>query len=63
MTNDFAITREQRKDGKLYLFVDTTKAVFRGMPWTQLGDWGKRKCENMLFLTRISKEYVQVCYL
>lgn len=63
MTNDFAITREQKKDGRLYLFVDTKKAVLRGTRWTQLGDWGKRKFENMLFLTRVGKEYVKVCYI
>ena len=54
MRNDFAVKREQRKDGKVFLFVDTKKAVLLGREWTQLGDWGKRKFENMLFLTRMN---------
>ena len=63
MRNDFAIVREQKKDKTLFLFVDTKKANLRGMPWTQLGDWGKKKFENMLFVTRIQKEYVKIHYL
>lgn len=61
--NDFAVIRECKKDNTLYLFVDTSKAVFRGMKWAQLGDYGKRKCENMLFLTKISKGYIKVKYV
>ena len=63
MRNDFAIKRESRKDGTLYLFVDTKKAVLRGMRWTQLGEWGKKKFETMLFLTHINKEYIKVKYV
>ncbi len=63
MKNNFAVVREQSKNKILYLFVDTKKALFRGIVWAQLGDFGKRKFENMLFLTTIGKEYVQVCYL
>ena len=63
MKNNFAVVREQKKDNKLFLFVDTKKANLRGMPWMQLGDWGKKKFENMLFVTRIQKEYVKVQYL
>lgn len=61
--NNFAVIREQKKDNTLYLFVDTKKAVFRNMKWAQLGDWGKRKMENMLFLTRMTGDYVKVNYL
>ena len=66
MRNDFAVVREQRKDGKAYLFVDTKNAVLRGMRWAQLGDWGKRKFENMLFLTRMdggSHDQIKIKYI
>ncbi len=62
MRNEFAVYREQKKDNKLILFVDTSKAILRGMKWTQLGEWGKRKFENMLFLTRLKKDYVKITY-
>ncbi len=65
MKNDFAIMHEQRKDGKLYVFVDTRKAMLRNMPWNKLGDWGKRKLENMLFLqrTHASGEQIRIRYV
>ena len=56
MRNDFAVKREQVKDGKRFLFVDTKKAIFRGIKWSELGDFGKRKMENMLFLTRMDMQ-------
>lgn len=62
MINNFSVTSEQEKDGKLFLTVSTENAVLRGMKWTQLGAWGKRKFENMLFLTRVGKKYVKVVY-
>lgn len=63
MRNDFAIVNEQRTDGKLYLFMDTSKAVLRGMKWSELGDWGKRKLETLLILTRQGKEQIRVKYV
>jgi predicted RNA-binding Zn ribbon-like protein len=64
MINEFAVVREWKNEqGTTYLFVDTSKAVLRGMKWSQLGDWGKRKFENLLFLTTISKQYVKVHYI
>ena len=62
--NDFAIIREDRREGKLFLLVDTSKAVFRGMKWRQLGDWGKHKAENVLFLERMhkAKEVIKIGY-
>lgn len=63
MRNEFAIIREHKKDNTLYLYVDTKKAILRGMKWEQLGEWGKRKFENMLFLTVINKEYVKIRYI
>ena len=63
MRNEFPIIREHKKDNTLYLYVDTKKAILRGMKWDQLGEWGKRKIENMLFLTVINKEYVKIRYI
>ena len=54
--NDFAITREYRNsalraDGySKGIEVDTNKAVFRDIPWKLLGEFGKRKFENVLVL-------------
>ena len=38
------------RDNQLVLEVDTDKAEFHGKAWKTLGDFGKRKWENMLFL-------------
>jgi hypothetical protein len=64
MTNEFAIVRTQDKDNKLYLFVNTAKALFRGLKWSELGDFGKRKFENMLFLTNINPQskHIKIVY-
>lgn len=65
MRNEFAIVKIQEKDGKLYMFMDTSKAVLRGMKWSELGDWGKRKLETLLILTKQhnSKEQIRVKYV
>jgi hypothetical protein len=43
--------------------VDVDKAKHNGIPWKTLGDFGKRKFENMLILKRASERlkirYVQ----
>lgn len=46
MKTDFAI-----KDirGKV-VFVDTNKAVFKGLPFKALGEFGRRKFENLLIM-------------
>lgn len=30
--------------------IDTSKAHYRGIPWHELGRFGKRKLENIVFL-------------
>jgi len=55
MRNNFAIVRESEKDHTMFLVVDTSKAVLRGMKWHDLGDFGKRKFENLLFLQRMEE--------
>ena len=65
MKNDFAIKRQVQDAGKLYVFIETDKTVFRGMSWKKLGEWGKRKCENFMILSRWhdKKEYVKIIYV
>ena len=65
MKNDFAIVDEKKKGGKLFLFVNTSKAILRGMKWNELGEWGRRKFENALFLTRMhkTKEVLKIIYV
>lgn len=53
MRNNFSIVTEIKRDGKLYLCIDTSKAMLRGMKWEELGDFGKRKLENLIFLERM----------
>ena len=66
MRNNFAVYREQEKDGFTHLFVATKNAVLRNMKWEQLGDWGKRKHANLLKLTRRhnrKKEKLKIVYV
>ncbi len=62
MKPDFAIREEHDEDGTRIIFIDTTKATYQGLPWKELGDFGKRKFENVLFLerqpTKLSIRYV-----
>jgi hypothetical protein len=37
------------------LVVDTKKVTLKGYPWRTLGDWGKRKFENILAIE--NREY------
>ena len=64
MKNDFPII-EREKKGTRYLQLDTSKTTFRHLRWEELGDWGKRKCENMIFLSNQNKErnYIKIHYV
>ena len=50
--NNFAILEEKKIGDTEHIFIDTKHATFRNVPWTELGDWGKRKNENIVFLTK-----------
>ena len=41
--------------------VDTKKASYQGILWRTMGDYGKRKFENLLVLER--KERVHIIYV
>lgn len=61
MYPDYAITKEIQEEDRLVVIVDTNKATFQGFPWATLGDFGKRKFENMLVLSRPT-ERIKVQY-
>lgn len=52
MKPDFAIAEEHDQDGVIVVCVDTTQATYQGVKWLDMGDFGKRKFENFLFLSR-----------
>ena len=64
MRNTFHFT-EKEKDNTRYLILDTSKTVFRNFQWNDLGDWGKRKAENMVFLENMNegRKHIKVKYV
>lgn len=49
-------------DGSKVLAVDTKEAVYKGFHWKELGDFGKRKFENLLFIQH-PKDRIKVLYI
>lgn len=49
--SNFAIVEEREVEQRRIVTVDTTKANYQGQPWRTLGDYGKRRFENLIFLT------------
>ena len=41
---------EHYRQGYKVMEVDTSKAEYKHIPWRELGSFGKRKFENILFL-------------
>ena len=62
MYPEFGITKETMKDGYTFLSINTAKAKWQGIAWRTLGDFGKRKFENFLILTR-AKEKLKLIYI
>jgi hypothetical protein len=62
MKPDFAIIDEHRIRDFTVLTIDTAKATYQGHPWRSMGDWGKRKLENFLVLSR-PKERLKLIYV
>lgn len=58
MKPDFGITEEHEIDDTTTVFIDTEKARYQGLAWKDLGDFGKRKFENLLFLERQPKRVI-----
>jgi hypothetical protein len=61
MPPEFAIKMERIKGDQTVIEVDTKKATYQGLAWQTLGDFGKRKWENLLVLSRPT-ERVKVIY-
>lgn len=54
MRPDFGIIQE-REGRRHCVVVDTQQAKYQGIPWLQLGNFGKRKFENLLYLMKPTK--------
>ena len=62
MKPETGITNETISGGFTTLTIDTSKAKYQGNRWLDLGDFGKRKFENLLVLTR-HKERLKFKYI
>lgn len=62
MTHEYASTVRQHNGVFKVITIDTAKARLFGIPWLTLGDYGKRKFENLLVL-KDSKERLKIRYL
>jgi len=62
MKPQFGIIEERLSEGYKVITVDTGKATYQGITWKNLGDFGKRKWENYLFLSN-PKERIKVIYV
>ncbi len=54
--------KDYTRQGRTVVEVDIDKAEYQGRPWKSLGDFGKRKFENMLVLKRPT-ERLKVTYV
>lgn len=63
MKPEFAISDTYEQGNIRSLVVDTSKAVYQGVPWRALGDFGKRKFENILILTSSREKQLKVLYV
>lgn len=61
MLPKFAIITERIKDDRKIVEVNTRKAEYQGIPWQSLGEYGKRKFENLLVLSE-PKSRIKVVY-
>ncbi len=50
MKPEFAILEGRTVDRMNVFVVDTKNAKYQGIPWHDMGDFGKRKFENILVL-------------
>ncbi len=62
MMGDFTGVTKHERAGASVFEVDTTKALYKGIPWRTLGRWGRRKFENLIFIQH-AKENAQFIYL
>ena len=62
MPPNFSILKETPSKDFIVVAIDTAKATYQGRPWKTLGDWGKRKWENLLVLSR-PKKRIKINYI
>lgn len=64
MRNTLPLSEKQYKNTR-YLLLDTKKAVFMRRAWEDLGDWGKRKCENFIVMSNMNegRKHIKVGYV
>lgn len=61
MKPNYAIITERVVSDLKIIEVDTKKASYQGVLWQTMGDYGKRKFENLLVLEK--KERVHIIYV
>ena len=62
MKPDFAITAIRSANGFTCVEIDTKRATVRGKSWKSLSEYGKRKFENLLVLSR-PDDRVKIVYI
>ena len=62
MKPEFAIVSEHKRDNITRIVINTSKAKYQGIKWSDLGDFGKRKFDNILTLSRMP-ERVKASYV
>ena len=62
MKPELAIINEKKHGDFTVLFIDTSKAIYQYNRWRDMGDFGRRKFENWIVMTR-SKERLKFVYV
>ena len=62
MKPEFAVLHKNMSGDELIISIDTSKATYQGIAWRTLGDFGKRKFENLLILDD-AKVRTKIIYL
>jgi hypothetical protein len=62
MKPNYAIFERRDSGGYTSISIDTAAASFKGLPWRELGDFGKRKFENLLIL-ELSGDRLKIRYV
>lgn len=58
MKPNYAVVAERIVSDTRVIEVDTSRASYQGVPWRTMGDYGKRKFENLLVLEKRQKVHV-----
>lgn len=58
MKPDYAVVAERIVSDTRVIEVDTSRASYQGVQWRTMGDYGKRKFENLLVLEKRQKVHV-----